>query len=140
MGVIFTQSSFMFPFLGLVWNIHAHWILAKANWTLFKESVTLLTEPTLDNVNNIADCFITSILSAILVSTGKACYPPVTRVTALHTWKRALSQLHHHLTMENIITYKKTLIQNMLSNTDSNKSSWGTYVSSLSDHTSSMVV
>ena len=39
-----------------------HWILAKANWTIFKQSINLPREA-FEGVNNKADCFIVTVIS-----------------------------------------------------------------------------
>ena len=94
-----------------------HWILAKANRTLLKDSATLTTGD-FGNVNNMADCFTTAVLSAaesaIPVSSGIVSHPPVPwwnvdSAAAVYARKRSLDRLRHHPTMENLVTYKRIL-------------------------------
>ena len=40
-----------------------HFILARANWTIFKQFINLPTEA-IDDINNMSDCFTTAVLSA----------------------------------------------------------------------------
>ena len=108
-----------------------NWILSETNWTLFKQSITLPTE-ILHNVNNIVDCFTTTVLlvaeSAIPISTVKASHPPVPWwnmdcAAAVLNWKWALNQLCFHPIMKNLITYKKCWYRVRQVKQDSKKSS-----------------
>ena len=98
-------------------ELSLYWILARADWTVFKQSINLPTVA-FDDVNDIPDCFTAE--SAIPLSSGKATSPMVSVdcAVAFRARKRGVCQLRHHPTMENPINYKKTSVQTSPNNTE----------------------
>ena len=135
----------VFIHISTPWSIleySPHCMLTKVDWTIFKQSINHPTEAT-EGINNKADCFTIAVLSAMPISTGKACHPPVPWWTVQLT---SMSGNESWVSCATISSWKSSLIIKKLWLRvchviwDSRKSSWRVYVSSLTNRTSSVIL